>query len=99
MKVFFNSLVSEWMVSDRSGERPLREFTRQKRIEAGIAVNTLETQAGIAHPSYKQFEEGVTRSSLAGLRALEFLGYDLFVFGCVSDKHLEARGTAHATNT
>ncbi len=99
MKIFYDELKSDWLVADRRGERPLREFTKEKRLELGLTISGLETQSGINHPLYLNFETGGTRSSLTGLRVLEYLGFELYIFGHVKDKNTEAEGVANVKNS
>lgn len=70
----------EWYVRGRDDRMLFREFVKQRRIESGLKASTAQSLAGIGHPGYLYFENGTTKSPLVGLKVLDALGVDLFIF-------------------
>lgn len=78
MTIYFDLFTAETMVAYDDGTTGLlRDFTRQRRLQLGLKVATLERRAGISHPMYRYFETGEAKTRRALPAILEELGLEL----------------------
>ena len=80
MKLILDA-VEGWCVSSKSGEVPIANFCKAERERQGLSRGALNSEMGVAHQNYTNFENGKTHSITIGLQALQALGYDIFVMG------------------